>query len=1260
MSRNLSVAVENSFSKGLITEATALNFPENACTDTLDCVFNRTGEVTRRLGIELEDEFEAFENDFTGKAVTEYLWESVGQDGDITIFVLQIGSTVSFFGLSTEGSLSPSIKSFSIDLDGYIAPGATAADIDQNHAQFASGYGMLWIVHPYCNPIEIEYNSETDEISQRMLELEIRDVDGVGNADANTGVPIPFNFRPNDTHMSQAILYNLYNQGWNLKTVVTTTGKHWFFSDHPLEIWRGTIQGDLNPMNLGRGDWPAEGDIWYSMKGNIVPNLQDDGNIIPPVPPGEGFSFLAIDKVGQPMAPAPKGHYILKAFAEDRRVAVLAGEQPFHIDSQNSTSFPTLALSYYDRNAGKNRPSTSAFHAGRVFYSGVAHEKYTGDIFFSQILERNRNADRCYQHNDPTHEGTPDLLANDGGIVRIPMMARCVKLMSVGSNLIAFATNGVWRIGGSLGESAGGFAANDYTVNKISDIGCISPLSFVRTDKGIMWWNHDGLWALAQDPTAGIQVVNLAESTIQTYLDDLPSTEFRWVKGSFNPVSKIVQWLHRTTISDAVEERYEYDRILNLNTQTGAFYPWTIPDTCLKVVGIQCIKGVGEEFSDENVVDNADANVTDITGENVTVEISTPTDLSSRFKYVVRNDCEALEIPEEPEEETGLDENLDFFGHAQFSVSTHDTLRTPTNSGILKGGDGNFYVVVPSNTSDQFSAIRYTTSGASVQTYSLANQIADINAAMGTGYPSTHISRNQTMVIPVPMTKYFYFASARVVSATVGQGWLMLYQINNSGNIEFTGFGIEYSGTSRQMNTSSNQIYVCGVGYGASNEDEPVDRPLYVALNGSSFPVFSTFESAVMKIPSVTEFQTISGDTITWDSLFVTGLGEGDDFFTGHGSWADQNHGKNLVFFLDGASDTTLCCMYVDNGTAEWHNDNPAHGTTDPTILSFSATNPDGFIIAQRITDQTASGTWQIWNSHFVGGTGFPVNDLGEERDGSAGDEYNNDWQSPTVQPRDSSDGTSYVIWPRRYDTTDLNYDPTGNFIGAQMFIWDSGAEIGTFVDDIHMSMWTDIVDDGIEDTESAKPYPVTLIPFLDPDDFDELFMFLFTDEDTDDVLGAGMEYVMSKLADFETPTVTATPISLSFAEYNNTDYTDWEQSLGGEDYTSHFTTGYKLRGEGNRKWQDNYLSIFSKPDDIHETSVLDIHAKWDYANTGDTGRWSTTQRITQDDTEYDYGMRRIKVRGHGKAMQFKVTSVEREPFNLIGWSSWDSANAKP
>ena len=91
-------AVENNFTKGLITEATGLNFPENAATSADNCIFTLIGDVTRRQGMDLEPNGVYITSTNANQANTCYKWTNVGGDGQTEIVVRQVGAG---FGLST-------------------------------------------------------------------------------------------------------------------------------------------------------------------------------------------------------------------------------------------------------------------------------------------------------------------------------------------------------------------------------------------------------------------------------------------------------------------------------------------------------------------------------------------------------------------------------------------------------------------------------------------------------------------------------------------------------------------------------------------------------------------------------------------------------------------------------------------------------------------------------------------------------------------------------------------------------------------------------------------------------------------------------------------------------------------------------------------------------------------------------------------------------------------------------------------------------
>jgi hypothetical protein len=127
----------------------------------------------------------------------------------------------------------------------------------------------------------------------------------------------------------------------------------------------------------------------------------------------------------------------------------------------------------------------------------------------------------------------------------------------------------------------------------------------------------------------------------------------------------------------------------------------------------------------------------------------------------------------------------------------------------------------------------------------------------------------------------------------------------------------------------------------------------------------------------------------------------------------------------------------------------------------------------------------------------------------------------------------------------------------------------------------------------------------------------------------------------------------VTFSEEFQPSYLDFESiNSVGEDFTSYFVTGYRIHGEAMRKFQTNYVSFFSDVD--AESSTFKVKGIWDFSSSGSSGRFSTTQIMTGF---FKARAKRVKIRGHGKSVQFMVESVSGEPFNLIGWAAFETSN---
>lgn len=580
MARSGNITVENNFTKGLITEYTAMNFPENAVTETDNCVYSELGTVTRRLGIDYETGAVVRSLASIGasvvdeRAVTEFRWFAVGNDGTTTFVVQQIGRAIRFF--ADTGAISPNLKSFDIDLMDYKVVGSTSTQVISNACQFTTGDGYLFITHPFCDPLYVSYDGDTDTIDVNEITIEIRDIEGLDEDVENDERP---------TVLTNTHKYNLYNQGWNTD-VPNLDG----FSENALVYWE-----------RARTDYPSNADVWWLYRGSRgwVSFLQ--GATLPE----DGVSP---DSIKRGNSPAPRGYYIYEAFDIDRS------------EKSGITGLP-------GQTAGISRPGSCAWYAGRVWFSGVKATKYSSSLYFSQLVEGPRQFGKCYQQNDPTSEVAFDIVDTDGGVIKLPLVEEVVAMKVLGDSLVVLATNCVYVVSGTANDA---FKTTNYTVRYISSVGARSALSVVEAEGALVWWNYDGIYSLTVTAN-GPEITNISKQTIQSFLTDIPADNIQFVKGVYNRREQIIRWI----FSNVEESRYSYNRILDLNLASKAFYPHTIGTTLApRICGLLTVSGATLVQTNETVVDSLGATVTDSSG-TTTILVEGFSGAREIFKFVI-------------------------------------------------------------------------------------------------------------------------------------------------------------------------------------------------------------------------------------------------------------------------------------------------------------------------------------------------------------------------------------------------------------------------------------------------------------------------------------------------------------------------------------------------------------------------------------------------------------------------------------------------
>jgi len=277
-------AVKDAFTfvGGLNTEGGFFVTPENSWKEGVNVVPTIDGSIERRSGLDYETNYELAALGITAEqkntwAFTSGVWNSVGGNSNLDFMVVQAGTTLHFYRAAS-GTVSNTKKSFTVNLNSYLAPG-NPDTIGTSICSFASTYGKLIVTSKSTEPILITYNTTTDTISVSAITIKIRDFIGFQS-------PYAVNVEKTEAEwtavgqLTQA-KYNLYNQGWT--------------------------DSQINTYKSATGNIPANSKSWIFGK---------DSN--------DDFSASVLNKQDFGTSPAPKGRFILNAFSQDRSGIVTA------------------------------------------------------------------------------------------------------------------------------------------------------------------------------------------------------------------------------------------------------------------------------------------------------------------------------------------------------------------------------------------------------------------------------------------------------------------------------------------------------------------------------------------------------------------------------------------------------------------------------------------------------------------------------------------------------------------------------------------------------------------------------------------------------------------------------------------------------------------------------------------------------------------------------------------------------------------------
>ena len=523
----------NTFVQGLITEASPLNFPVNASKNEENFELQSDGTRKRRLGMDLETDgifWPANVGVIAPFPCDTFVWYSVNGDTSSEFLVVRNGYTLSFLNNSSES------------LSGQIQEGTLFVPLSSKEWDFASIEGRLVIVSGEKDIAIVSYESGT--FSYEIQNLQVRDTWGI----EETVDPLYETDPSHRLEINYQHQYNLRNQSWGIPR---RTGA---VLDDPLLIYRGVV-----------GAYPGNAEsIWTGIV-TVPPTVGA-------TPYEELYPTLFSELLGSNLSSA-KGYFVIDAF--DRGASRLSQME------YNQLKYPKLAsiIPGFLSDSFTGGPSLVTDFAGRVFYSGIRGFLTNGDkrspsvtnmVFFSQLVQSTTQINKCYQEGDPTSREGNDVVDTDGGFIKISGAKEIVGMVNLGTDLVVFATNGVWSISGGAEY---GFTSTNYKVTKITSFGAIGRDTIIVDGGRATYWALDGIYAVQRDQFGALHSESITQKTIQTGYDDIPEKSKKSAFGVYDESSRKLRWIYKTG-EDFTMTSQTYELILD--TVMGSFSKYHI------------------------------------------------------------------------------------------------------------------------------------------------------------------------------------------------------------------------------------------------------------------------------------------------------------------------------------------------------------------------------------------------------------------------------------------------------------------------------------------------------------------------------------------------------------------------------------------------------------------------------------------------------------------------------------------------------------
>ena len=612
-------------SGGLNTELHDLQWPDGFTAAEANYELLSDGTRRRRKGLASESAGVNAHQTVATITATQfnqsYKWKNVGGDPNKSFYVHQIGAGLVF----TDDSETPSSSWNSQSLSAIahtVEAVVVNANISDHAMRFTQGRGHLFVTGPYIEPFYVVYDAVALTFTTHIIKINYRDFEGIEDGIAMTLKPVAgtisadhrYNLRNRGytdadivAHEStngwfpakNSLWYKGYKRDVNSNTLVDPDGpklidsarfdKEIFGNStapqgslflNPFDTrFAGAITGTSTPIGISTWTGTPSGSANFTVQ---VTTLATHGYSV-----GEEITISGqlsrfvynaggFPHIGNAEWSMDGTHTITAENAGNKTFDFVMPEPPSWL-SWSSTQYLQLgtigenaqeALIKSDGTLVERSFEAIGFHAGRLWYAGLASTRFADHVFFTRILETTEAYGQCHQRNDPTDERFNDITAADGGVLVIPGMSGVKDMMTVGNSLVLVGTEGAWEIAGGRGSL---FTATQFGVRQLTNANFNSPTGAIAVEDAAIATGPSGIYQFAPNEfTRLLEAKNMIHESIQTKWNQYTTAQQARVQVAYDDAKKRLYLMIGAT---AITNRYT--EVLVLDTFKAAWFRYT-------------------------------------------------------------------------------------------------------------------------------------------------------------------------------------------------------------------------------------------------------------------------------------------------------------------------------------------------------------------------------------------------------------------------------------------------------------------------------------------------------------------------------------------------------------------------------------------------------------------------------------------------------------------------------------------------------------